>query len=471
MILRHALASEFNDDSGLIASLNPTRPEDVVAEAPRGSAAAVDAAATAAAEAFPKWAGLSGAARAGHLEKWAQAIESRLPELAAALVREIGKPAGEAAGEARRCVAILRYNSGEAVRPVGQVIPALTPASLQFTVEAPLGPVGLITPWNFPLAIPLWKAAPALAAGCTVVLKPSELSPFAAHLLAETAAQAGMPEGVFQVVYGDGAGSGEPLVRHPAIRAISFTGSRAAGAKIAAICAELGKKCQTEMGGKNAAIVRPDANLDQAASLIAGGAFRFAGQKCTATSRVIVHPLVKAELTEKLMTQMDSLALTDPAEAGAAAGPVIDARAHARLNQLVETETGRIVHRVNGPDSGYFAPYALVDQVDAHEELAQTEHFGPVLALIDAADLDEAIFVANATPFGLSAAIFTQNIGEALAYAHRIQAGLVRVNGDTTGVDCHSPFGGVKASSSGSREQGPEGRKFYTEIRTVQINP
>ncbi len=471
MKISHALASPVADEGGLIASLNPTCPDKIVAMAPAGSQAAVDSACAAAAEAFPAWSGLSGAARAGHLEKWAQAVESRLGDLTSALVSEVGKPAGEAAGEAARCVAILRYAAGEALRPIGDVIPALNPASLQFSVEVPVGPVVLITPWNFPLAIPLWKAAPALAAGCTVILKPSEHSPYCAHLLAETARAAGLPDGVFQVVYGDGPGAGAPLVRRPEIRAVSFTGSREAGAAIAAACAELGKKCQTEMGGKNAAVVMPSADLKKAASLIAGGAFRFAGQKCTATSRAIVHHAVKDAFLAELLVQMHGLPLGDPSHAASAAGPLIDDRAQRRLHEAAEAHSDRIIQKVDFEGAGYFVPYAVVDGVRPDEEIAQRELFGPLLCLISASSLDEAIEAANATPFGLSAAIMTQDVGEALAFAHRVEAGLIRINGDTTGVDPHAPFGGVKGSSSGSREQGPEGRRFYTEIKTVQMNP
>ena len=253
----------------------------------------------------------------------ADQIQARAGEIAEVVAREVGKPIGEAKGEVGRCVAILRYFAGDAVREVGQVIPGLAPSSLQYSLRIPLGVVGLITPWNFPVAIPLWKAAPALASGNTIVLKPAETSVLSAALLAETAKAAGLPDGVFNVLLGDGPALGQAILDNPLVRGVSFTGSARVGAIVAERCAKRNVKFQTEMGGKNAAIVLPDANLKQAAVLVAGGAMRFAGQKCTATSRVIVHRDIRDAFEAELITAMESLKVSDPMDPDCAVGPVI----------------------------------------------------------------------------------------------------------------------------------------------------
>ncbi len=453
-----------------ILSLNPTRPTEVVAEAIPADKATVGQAVEAAQGAQTSWAALAGPVRAAHLNNWAAAIEARAQLLTEAVVKEIGKPVGEAGGEVGRCVAILRYFAGDAVRTSGEVIPGLNALSLQFAQRRPLGVVGLITPWNFPLAIPLWKAAPALAWGNTVVLKPSELSPLCADLLYEAAEAARLPEGVFNVVYG-AKETGEALTHHKAVAAVSFTGSAAAGAAVAEACARRNARFQTEMGGKNPAIVLADADLDRAANLVAAGAMRFAGQKCTATSRVIVAKEAKDAFTAKLIEAIKALPVGDPEASATAIGPVISEAAHQRLRETIAGAPFHNLVDIEAPAEGYFVAPALFAEVPHHADLAQRELFGPVLTLHEAGDLDHALALANDTPFGLSASIFTSNLADALTYARKIQAGLVRVNADTTGVDPHAPFGGVKGSSSGSREQGPAARDFYTELQTFQINP
>jgi aldehyde dehydrogenase (NAD+) len=453
-----------------ILSLNPTNPSEVIAEAIPASVEQVNAAVEAAADAYSTWSTLPGPARANHLYNWAAAIEARAGALTEAIVREVGKPVGEAAGEVGRCVAILRYFAGDAVRPSGEVIPGLASASLQYSIRVPLGVIGLITPWNFPLAIPLWKAAPALALGNTVVLKPSELSPLCADLLFEAADAARIPAGVFNVVYGAGA-TGAALTANPLVKAVSFTGSAAVGHHVGLACAARNAKFQTEMGGKNPGIVLKDADLNKAASLVAAGAMRFAGQKCTATSRVIVEDEVHDQFLSKLVEATKALPVGNPSEQSTAVGPVISESAHQRLLSTIGEATFENAYKTEVPTSGYFVPPAIFVDVPADAELAQKEHFGPILTVHRASDLEEALMLANQIPFGLSASLFTQDVAQALEYAKRIEAGLVRVNADTTGVDPHAPFGGVKGSSSGSREQGPAAKDFYSEIKTVQINP
>ncbi|MEP6591376.1 MAG: aldehyde dehydrogenase family protein [Gemmatimonadota bacterium] len=454
---------------------NPSRPDELVARAPISNAADVAAAVAAASEAWPGWRQTSGPARADALYRWGEAIAARSDELARAIVREVGKPISEARGEVGRAVVILRYYAGEAVRDIGEVIPAQAADALQFTLRDPLGPVALITPWNFPLAIPLWKAAPALAFGNTVVLKPSELSSGVAHLLAETAVTAALPAGIFNVVHGDGT-TGEAVLRNPAIRAVSFTGSQGVGGRVASIGAERNIRVQTEMGGKNVVIVTPDGDLDRAAALTAAGAMRYAGQKCTATSRVIVDRRIEADFLARLEQAVAALPLGPVDEPAGAIGPLISAASRSRIEATLQEAPAELLFGGTLPSGGafdqghWFAPRA-VRLTGADHPLAVRELFGPVLGVLTADDTDHAITLANDTPFGLSASIFTGDLRAALDYVRRIEVGLVRVNGDTTGVDPHAPFGGTKSSSSGSREQGRAARDFYTETRTVQIHP
>ena len=455
---------------------NPSDASDLVAYVPEGSADDAARAADAAADAFERWASLTGPARADHLYRWSAAIADRQEDLAQAVAREVGKPIGEARGEVARCVTILRYYAGEAVREIGDVIPAQAPGALQFTLREPLGVVALITPWNFPVAIPLWKAAPALAFGNTVVLKPAEMSSHVAVMLAETAVAAQLPPGVFNVLPGSGATVGEALLRAAPVSAISFTGSGRIGARVAAIAAERNIRYQTEMGGKNVAIVLPDADVTQAASLTAAGAMRYAGQKCTATSRVVVAHEVEGPFLAELRRQVESLVLGPVTAPNAAIGPVISEHARDAIRRSLAASDAERVYEGRVPDSadfanGWFLPPTILRGAAMDSELAQRELFGPVLAMFPADDLDHAVALANDTPYGLSASLFTRDVRSALRYLRGIRAGLVRVNGDTTGVDPHAPFGGMKGSSSGSREQGPAAREFYTEIKTVQINP
>jgi len=475
--LRHFVAGAWVASTGdaWIEDRNPSDANDVVAHVPEGTPEDAQRAASAAGGAFERWSSITGAARADHLHRWSVAIADQQEELAQAVAREVGKPIGEARGEVARCVAILRYYAGEAVREIGEVIPAQVAGALQFTLREPLGVVALITPWNFPLAIPLWKAAPALAFGNTVVLKPSEMSSHVATLLAETAGMA-LPAGVFNLLPGSGPAVGEALMRAPEVSAISFTGSGRVGARVAAIAAERNIRYQTEMGGKNIAIVLPDADIAQAASLTAAGAMRYAGQKCTATSRVVVAHDIEGPFLAELRRQIDALVLGPVTAPNAAVGPVISEHARDSIRRTLDASDAERVYEGTVPDSsdfanGWFLPPTVLRGAATDSELAQRELFGPVLAMFPADDLDHAIALANDTPYGLSASLFTRDIKSALHYVRRIKAGMVRVNGDTTGVDPHAPFGGMKGSSSGSREQGPAAREFYTEIKTVQVNP
>ena len=476
--LSHFIANRFADPGAddYTPHSNPSDVDDVVSLVPGGSADAASEAIDAAQKALGPWRSLPGPARAEHLYRWAGVIAERQEQLAQTIVREVGKPIGEARGEVNRCVVILRYYAGEAVRSIGDVIPAQVPGALQFSLREPLGVVALITPWNFPVAIPLWKAAPAIAFGNTVVLKPAAAASLIASKLAETALAAELPSGVFNVVLGKGSRVGEALLRNKAVRAVSFTGSTAVGMRVAAIAAERNIRYQTEMGGKNVVIVAADADLDLAARLSAAGAMRFAGQKCTATSRAVVVESVQEEFLKRLRREVEALPLGPVTDPSSAVGPLIDRGSRERIQEaLVGAESHRICGESLPEDEvfhrGAFFPPTVLRDITADSPLAQDELFGPVLAVLPVGDLDAAIATANDTRYGLSASLFTRDLRTAMDYVRNIEVGLVRVNGDTTGVDPHAPFGGVKDSSSGSREQGPAAREFYTEIKTVQINP
>lgn len=475
-ILKNFIGGAFREgkSDSWTEDINPSDARDVIALVPEGTVDDVNLAVQAASDVLPKWRSLAGPSRAEHLYRWADGIAARQEALAQAVTREVGKPITEARGEVARCVILLRYYAGEAVREIGEVIPAQTADALQFTLREPLGVVALITPWNFPLAIPLWKAAPSLAFGNTVVLKPAEAASHVATLLAESAVQ--LPSGVFNVVLGKGSVIGESLMRAREVQAVSFTGSGTVGARVTAIAAERNIRYQTEMGGKNVAIVARDADLDLAAALTASGSMRYAGQKCTATSRVIVDKKVEATFLERLSKQVEDMPLGPVTDPKSAVGPLISEDSRASINRILKAvNDGRVITAPLPSDEVftrgfYFAP-TIVTGVDPDSPIAQQELFGPVLTSLVAGDFEEAIELANRTPYGLSATIFTRDVRTALNYVHRIQAGLVRVNGDTTGVDPHAPFGGMKGSSSGSREQGRAAREFYTDIKTVQINP
>lgn len=476
--LRHFVGGAFQagHDGPTVADVNPSDTSDIVARIPSGSADDARAAVTAAADALAKWRALTGNARAEHLYRWAAAVDARREDLAQAVMREVGKPISEARGEAARCVTILRYYAGEAVRAAGEVIPAQAVGALQYSLREPLGVVALVTPWNFPIAIPMWKAAPALAFGNTVVLKPAEIASYSATMLAECAKAAELPAGVFNIVLGRGSVVGAAVLGDERVRAVSFTGSEQIGAQVARDAAARNIRFQTEMGGKNVVIVAADADLDLAAALTAGGAMRYAGQKCTATSRVVAHRSVAESFIGKLRAQVEALPLGPVSEPSAAVGPLIDEAARERVSRAIADAGGERVCGGGPPADprfarGHFVSPTVIRDVSPDSPIARDELFGPVLAVFTAGDLDEALALANRTRFGLSASLFTRDIRSALTYVSRIETGLVRVNGDTTGVDPHAPFGGMKGSSSGSREQGPAAREFYTETKTVQINP
>lgn len=457
---------------------SPADRDDLVGQFAASGEAEVDAAVAAAEEAFRSWRLSSPIARANILHKAANILESRIPEVGRELTREEGKTLKEGIGETTRAVQILRYYAGEAQQPSGEHYPSANPHTLLYTTREPLGVVAIITPWNFPIAIPAWKIAPALAFGNTVVFKPASLTPLTAVRLVEALAEAGLPPGVLNLVTGSADQVGDPLVRDSRVVAISFTGSNATGAGLRKVAAERGAKLQLELGGKNPAIVLADADLEHALGQVVNGAMMSTGQKCTATSRAIVDRRVADQFTQMLAERIGSLKVGNPLEAETQIGPLIDGRAADRVAGEVDAaKTSGAELLVGGARlggdlaRGAFVAPALFAGVDANSRLGQEELFGPVLGVISVDSLDEAMTVANQVKFGLSASLFTRDLGRALDFARRIEAGIVHINSETAGAEPQVPFGGMKGSSSYSREQGKAAREFFTQMKTVYMDP
>jgi acyl-CoA reductase-like NAD-dependent aldehyde dehydrogenase len=458
-------------------SINPADTRDNIGEFAASEVEDARTAIHAAHTALPQWRALSGWARGEYLRKAADILESRLEEVAQAMVRENGKTIGEARGETARGVALLRFYAAEGVRSLGDVIPSANPRTFIYTTRVPLGVVGVITPWNFPVAIPIWKVAPALIFGNTVVLKPASLTPHCAVLIAGVFEKAGLPRGVFNLVTGGGRALGEELVKHPGIHGVTFTGSNSVGRRIAVWAAERGLKFQLEMGGKNPVIVLPDCDLEQAASLTLRGAFGYAGQKCTATSRAIVLDQIYDAFCAKLVEKTRALKIGPGKEESTFLPPV--ASEDQQRNILESIATGKADAKIlcgggvppgEAFRNGYYLEPTIFGDVAQGSRLAQEEIFGPVLALMRARDFDEAIRLANDTRYGLSASVFTRDLNAVQEFAGRIEAGVVKVNSETAGIEPQVPFGGMKESSSHSREQGRAALEFFTSIKSVYID-
>lgn len=457
-------------------SLNPAHKSEIIGLVPLSSEEDVDQAVEAAVNAKEYWGKLSGADRGNFLFKIADAIEKRQDEIAETLTKEMGKTFPEAKGEVSRGIAILRYYAGEGMRKNGDVIPASDPRALQYTTRVPLGVVGLITPWNFPVAIPIWKMAPALIYGNTVVIKPALETTVTMMKVLECIEQVNLPAGVVNLVSGKGSVVGQRIIEHPQINGLSFTGSNNIGKQVAFGAISRGAKYQLEMGGKNPIIIAEDADLDKAVDATISGGFLSTGQKCTATSRVIVHQDVYDEFKMKLVEKTQQLIVGDGMEQGTNIGPSIN---ESQLNTVLSyikngiEEGAALVCGGGSPDlkDGFFVNPTIFENVDPKMTIGQEEIFGPVLALIKVKSIEEALKIANDIEYGLSASIFTKNIENAFEFLENMEAGLVRVNYETAGVELQAPFGGMKASSSGSREQGTAAIEFFTSIKTVFIRP
>ena len=456
-------------------NINPADPSDVIAEFPSATAADAVRAIEAAKAAAPAWRATPGPERGRILANAVVIARRRAEEIARTMTHEEGKILREARGEVTRGIAVLEYNSGAGFRMGGKTLPAEARDTFTYTIRQPLGVVGLITPWNFPWAIPCWKSAPALVAGNTVVLKPAELTPATAVLLAEIYEEAGIPAGVFNLVVGPGSEVGAALTDHPDVRAISFTGSNAIGMALNERAAKRGIKVTCEMGGKNAVVVLPDANLDKAATAISAGAFGSTGQRCTATSRVVAHPEIKDALVERLDALAGAMKIGPGLDETTDLGPAVSEdqwQTDMSYVALAHEEGARLVRGGKKAEGlpGYFVEPTIFDGVEPNSRVFKEEIFGPVLAVSSAGSLEEALEFANGVEFGLSASIFTQDIDTALQFVEHVEVGIVHINEATVGGEAQLPFGGSKSTGVGEREMSEEGLNFFTEIKTVFMN-
>jgi aldehyde dehydrogenase (NAD+) len=475
-MFKNLIAGEWVDGASVSRNINPSDTRDLIGEYAQADAAQAELAITAAAAAFPAWSLSTPQQRFDILDAVGTEILARRAELGDLLAREEGKTLPEAIGEVQRAGNIFKFFAGEALRPGGETMPSVRPGvGVEITREA-VGVVGLITPWNFPIAIPAWKIAPALAHGNCVVFKPADLVPGSAWALAEILSRAGLPAGVFNLVMGRGSVVGEKLLNDPRVAAISFTGSVGTGQKVAAAAVARMAKFQLEMGGKNPMIVLDDADLNVAVNAAVNSGFFSTGQRCTASSRLIVTEGIHDRFIAAMVEKMKALKVDDARKAGTDIGPVVDASQLGQDTDYIGIAKGeggklaqggvRLERNADGAPGFYLTP-ALITDTTPEMRINREEVFGPVVSVLRARDYEHALALSNDTPFGLAAGIATTSLKYATHFKRHSQAGMVMVNLPTAGVDYHVPFGGRKGSSYGPREQGRYAAEFYTTVKTA----
>src|SRR5437763_13926274 len=464
---------EFRSSGATFEDRNPANTDEVVGLFVKGTAKDVADAAEAAAAAFPGWSSTNGPARGNILFRAADVLDKKFEQVAADMTREEGKTLPEAKGEVRRSINIFRYFAGEGSRMPGMLVPSERDRVHMLAIRKPIGVAGLITPWNFPSAIPAWKLAPALICGNTVVLKPASAAPLSAWRLVEARHQAGVPKGVVNFVAGSGGELGQALVTAGPLKAVSFTGSCEIGAWLHAEASKRRLRIQLEMGGKNPTIVLADADFNSAVENTVNAAFFSTGQKCTATSRVIVEEPIYDKFLSALVERTKKLKVGDGMQAGIDIGPCVDEAQMKTVLDYIDIgkkESG--APKVGGnriPGKGWFVEPTVFADVTEEMTIAKEEIFGPVLAVMRAKDFDDAMRIANNIPFGLSASIQTTNLSRVFDYVYQMEAGLLTVNLPSAGVEYQLPFGGTKESSFGSKEQGPAALEFYSDYKTVYL--
>ncbi|MCX8102312.1 MAG: aldehyde dehydrogenase family protein [Geminicoccaceae bacterium] len=476
MLHKNLIGGEWVEGVGVSKNVNPSNTADVVGEYAQADRAQVEAAIAEARAAFAAWAATPVETRADMLDAVGNEILARKDELGRLLSREEGKTLPEGIGEVVRAGRIFKFFAAECLRLSGETIPSTRPGIQVEITREPLGVVGLITPWNFPAAIPAWKTAPALAYGNTVVLKPADLCPGSAWAMCEILAR-NLPKGVVNLVMGRGSVVGEALIASPHVDAVSFTGSVEVGRHVAEVCAKTMKKCQLEMGGKNPLVVLDDADLGTAVNCAIQGAFYQTGQRCTASSRLVVTERIHDRFVQAMVEAMVKLVVDDALKPGTQIGPVVDQR---QLDQdlmyieIAKQEGAKLAcggERLTRATPGFYLEPALFTETTPEMRINREEVFGPVASVIRVKDYEEALAVANDTPFGLSSGICTTSLKHAQHFKRHAQAGLVMVNLPTAGVDYHVPFGGRKGSSYGPREQGRYAVEFYTTVKTAYTLP
>ena len=457
---------------------NPARPSDLIGTFPDSSAEDVEDAVAAASKAFASWRLVPAPRRAEIILRAAEILREKKEAISRVMTREMGKVLAETRGDVQEAIDMAYYIGAEGRRLFGVTVPSELPNKFAMSIRQPLGVCGLITPWNFPMAIPSWKIFPALIGGNTVVIKPATDTPASAHHLVEILAEAGLPDGVVNIVHGGGSAVGVPLVQHSDVKMISFTGSSEVGKDIAARCAPTLKRLSLELGGKNAQIVMDDADLELAIEGALWGAFGTTGQRCTATSRLIVTKSVRDALVPRLVDKAMKLRLGDGLDPASEVGPVVNTRARDGIHGYVEIgkkEGAKLLCGGSFAEEGalkegaFYRP-TIFDQVTPKMRIAKEEIFGPVLAVLTVSSFEEAIQVLNDTPYGLSSSIYTRDVNQAMRAVRDIEAGITYVNGPTIGAEVQLPFGGVKETGNGHREGGPTVIDAFTEWKSVYID-
>lgn len=467
-----------SSSSKTVSNVNPANIDDIIGTIRQATREEATQAVESAAENFPKWRSTPAPTRGKIVAQAARLLEKHKEELANILTREEGKTLAESRGELQRSINVADFCAGESRRMNGETIQSELPLNFAYTLRQPIGVVACVTPWNFPVAIPVWKIAPALVAGNTVVFKPASLTPATAVRIVEIFEEAGIPPGVLNLVLGSGSEAGDTIINHPAVKAVSFTGSNEVGIRLYNDVSRRGAKCQCEMGGKNPVVILEDADLDLAVESTAQGAFGSTGQRCTATSRAVVLNDVADEFVERIARRADSMRIGHGKDAETEMGPSVDENQFKTVLQYIDIgrEDGATLvcggSKVSGDgfDKGYFVRPTVFDHVTPDMRIAREEIFGPVLSVQRVKDFAEAMQVANDTEYGLSSSIFTNDAARMFRFVDEIETGMTHINSPTTGGEAHIPFGGIKGTGIGDREQGSTALDFYTELKVVYVD-
>jgi aldehyde dehydrogenase (NAD+) len=459
-------------------NVNPANTDDVLGTIRQATREEAKAAVDSAAETFPSWRATPAPSRGRIVARAARLMEEHKEELAQLLTREEGKTIAESRGELQRSINVADFCAGESRRMNGETIQSELPANFAYTLKQPLGVVACVTPWNFPVAIPVWKIAPALVAGNTVVFKPASLTPATAVRIVEIFENAGLPAGVLNLVLGSGSDAGDEIIAHPAVKAVSFTGSNQVGIRLYEQVSRRGAKVQCEMGGKNPVVILEDADMELAVESTAQGAFGSSGQRCTATSRAVVVNDIADEFVDRIAKRAASMQIGDGSDPSTEMGPTVDESQFKTVLSYVDIgrEDGATLvcggDRATGPglDKGYFVHPAVFDHVTPDMRIAREEVFGPVLSVLRVKDFDEAMRVANDCEYGLSSSIFSNDATRIFRFVDEIETGMTHINSPTTGGEAHIPFGGIKGTGIGDREQGSTALDFYTELKVVYVD-
>jgi alpha-ketoglutaric semialdehyde dehydrogenase len=459
-------------------NINPANTDDVLGTVRQATREEARAAVDAAANAFRGWRNTPAPTRGRIVAKAARLLDDHKEEVAQLLTREEGKTIAESRGELQRSINVAEFCAGEARRLNGETIPSELPLNFAYTIKQPIGVVAVVTPWNFPVAIPIWKIAPALVAGNSVVFKPASITPATAVRITEIFEEAGIPPGVLNLVLGSGSEAGDEIISHPAVKAISFTGSNGVGIRLYEQASRRGAKVQCEMGGKNPVVVLEDADMDLAVESTAQGAFGSSGQRCTATSRAVVVDQVADEFVARIAKRAESMRLGPGADPQTEMGPSVDESQFKTVLSYIDIgrEDGATLvcggSRADGDglDKGYFVHPTVFDHVTADMRIAREEIFGPVLSVLRVKNFDHAMEVANDCEYGLSSSIFSNDAARIFRFVDDIETGMTHINSPTTGGEAHVPFGGIKGTGIGDREQGSTALDFYTDLKVVYVD-